>query len=136
MPAARLLLLPLALILLAALTSGCGDSDNSASSGSNVTPSPATPFTLGALVIRGQQVPLPEGVLVQNQSQQCASEQAATTDACANDNKLISYHMSYILLDPKVPRALARRIDPQDDSVLRPILDLIAGRSPSPTAAS
>ncbi|HET8943778.1 MAG TPA: hypothetical protein VFO59_03275 [Dehalococcoidia bacterium] len=88
----------------------------------------ATPFALGSSVtIRGEEFALPEGVSYINQTADCQLEANASSDTCINDFKMLVRGNSYILFDARVPQVIARLIEPQDESYLRPLLDAIEG---------
>lgn len=107
--------------------SACGGDDASP----KVTPTEAptaTPYSLGSSVtIRGEEFALPEGVSYINQTADCQLEANASSDTCINDFKMLVRGNSYILFDPEGPQVIARLIEPQDESYLRPLLDAIAG---------
>ncbi len=117
-----------ATLALAAAASACGGDDET---GPTPTEGPTpTPFSLGAtLIIRGQEVTLPEGVAYINQTPDCQQEANASSAQCANDLKMLVRGNSYILFDPAQPRVIARRIEPEDEDDFRPLLGLIAGTS-------
>lgn len=125
------------LLVIAALA--CGGGDN----GAEVTPTEAptpTPFSLGTfLTIRGREVPLSEGIAYVNNKAECQQEANASSDECLNDLKMLVRGNSYILFDALVPRVIARRIEPEDESDFRPLLGIIAGatdgNAPDPSAS-
>jgi hypothetical protein len=118
------------LVPLIFATGACGgdDSSDGGSLGNATEGSSPTPFLLGStLTIRGQQVALPPGVTYANLSPECQEEAAASTPGCLSDSKLLLRGKSYIAFDPSIPRVIARRIEPEDESDLRPLLGLISG---------
>lgn len=129
MPSSRLLYLMAssAVFLAALVASACGDDDETAATPTAAGPT-ATPYSLGTtLVIRGQEVALPEGVAYTNQSPECQQEVTASSPDCADDLKLLTRGNSYILFDAGGERVIARRIEPDDEADFRPLLGLISG---------
>lgn len=116
----------LGLFALAA-AAACGGGDDAP----EVTPTDAftpTPFSLGnSLTVRGQEMPIPEGVSYFNDKEECRQEASAQTDECRNGLKMLTRGDSYILFDPATPRVISRRIEPEDEADFRPLLQLITG---------
>lgn len=116
----------LGLFVLAA-AAACGGDDDAPEVTPTDAPTP-TPFSLGnSLTIRGQDVPIPEGVSYVNEKEECRQEASAQTDECKNGLKMLTRGDSYILFDPAIPRVISRRIEPEDEADFRPLLQLITG---------
>lgn len=112
-------------LLIAA--SACGGDDPGPETSPTDASSP-TPFSLGkSISIRGKDFELPAGVAYTNQTADCQLEANASSDECQNDLKMLVRGETYIIFDPKVPRVIARLIQPADEGDFRPLLNAIAG---------
>lgn len=112
-------------LLIAA--SACGGDDGGPEPSPTDASSP-TPFSLGKTIsIRGRDFELPAGIAYTNQTADCQLEANASSDNCLNDLKMLVRGDSYIIFDSVVPRVIARRIEPADESDFRPLLNAIAG---------
>ncbi|HET9476929.1 MAG TPA: hypothetical protein VFP63_05535 [Dehalococcoidia bacterium] len=109
----------------------CGGDDDAPETTPTDVPT-ATPFSLGTtLSIHGQDITLPEGVAFINQTADCQAEGNASSPTCLNDLKMLVRGSSYILFDATIPRVISRRIEPEDESDFRQLLDAITGTADS-----
>jgi hypothetical protein len=63
-------------------------------------------------------------------------EATASQPECLEDTKALTRGRSYIVFDPYTLNVIAHRIEPEDESDFRPLLDLIAGTNSGPLSST